>query len=98
MARYSAKVDRNQKKIIKSLRMLPGVSVEAGHDDILVGFRGQTFWIEIKHPEAVSKKTGKIKRSEITESESKRLNQWFGHYSVCWTVDQIMEEIGFSVV
>ena len=91
--RRAAKVDDNQSGIVKALRQIPGMTVEVGHDDILVGYKGRTYWFEIKRPEAVSKITGGIKPSEITVSELNRLCNWTGHYQVVWNIDQILNEI-----
>jgi len=92
--RRAAKIDSNQSAIVKALRDIPGVSVEVGHDDILVGFRGKSYWYEIKSPEAISKRTGKVKDSQLTKSERDRLANFRGHYSVVSDVYEIMEEIG----
>lgn len=92
--RRAAKVDRNQAEIVAALRQIPGVTVEPGHDDILVGYKGVTHWFEVKAPEAVSKRTGQVRATEITDSERERLETWQGQYAVVWTVDQILEAIG----
>lgn len=94
--RRAAKIDSNQREIVKALRQIPGVTVEPGHDDILVGFRGVTHWFEIKRPEAVSKRTGGVRGTEITDSEKARIETWKGHYAVVWSVDQILEAIGIN--
>jgi len=91
--RRAAKVDENQSAIVAALRQLPGVTVEVGHDDILVGYRGRTYWFEIKRPDAVSRKTGEVKPSQLTESERKRLATWCGHYAVVWDSSQIIEAL-----
>ncbi len=88
------KVDNNQSDIVKALRKIPGVTVEVGHDDILVGRVGRTFWFEVKTPDCVSKKTGKVRPSKIKDSQKKLLHTWMGHYSLIWTLDQILKEIG----
>ena len=95
MAKYrrAAKVDMNQKEIVRKLRQIPGVTVCPGHDDILVGHNGRTYWFEIKRPEAISKKTGEVKPSEITASERELLELWRGHYSIVSTFEEIMSEI-----
>lgn len=51
--RYSAKVDRNQSEIVAALRdvgatVQPLHSVGAGCPDLLVGYRGRNFLIEVK--------------------------------------------------
>jgi hypothetical protein len=92
--RTAAKVDNNQAEIVKALRKIPGVSVEVGHDDILVGHLGRTYWFEVKNIDAISKKTGMVNSSEITPSEQKLLLTFTGHYRMVWTLDQILSEIG----
>ena len=87
-------MDANQPGIVKALRQIPGVTVEVGHDDILVGYLGKTYWFEIKRPDCVSKRTGMIKDGEITDSEHKRYREWKGHYSFAWELQHILDEIG----
>ena len=92
--RRAAKIDRGQVEMVKALRQTPGVTVSVGHDDILVGYKFRTYWFELKAPETVSNKTGKVRPSEVTETEMARLATWQGHYSVVWSLDQILAEIG----
>ena len=87
-------MDRNQAEIVKALRQIPGVSVETGHDDLLVGYKGRTWWFEVKAQEVVSAKTARIRASEMTKSEKHRLANWKGQYSVVWDIYQILEIIG----
>ena len=94
--RRAAKIDNNQSEIVSVLRSIPGLSVEVGHDDILVGHAGKTYWFEIKAESAISKKTGEVKWSEVTESERKRLATWHGHYQIVWNIRQILEAIGIA--
>ena len=90
--RRAARTDLNQSAIVKSRRQIPGVSVEVGHDDILVGRHGITYWFEIKRPECIGK-DGKVRPSELTPSEAKLLEDWLGHYSVVSTLEEILKEI-----
>ena len=94
--RKAAKIDANQPAIVKALRAIPGVTVQLGMDDILVGYKGITYWFEIKEPEKVSKKTGKILDSAIKPSQMKLLDTWTGHYSIVWSLDQILTELGIK--
>jgi len=80
--------------MVKALRQIPGVTVTVGMDDILVGHKGKTYWFEVKAPEAISKRTGMVKDSEITPSERERLDNWSGHYSIVWDLNHILQEIG----
>ncbi len=91
--RRAAKIDKNQPFIVDTLRDIPGVTVQVGMDDILVGYKGKNFWFEIKEPETVSKRTGKVNPSKIKESQYKLLENWAGHYSIVWNIDQILAEI-----
>lgn len=91
--RRAAKIDANQTDIVDALRQIPGVSVEVGHDDILVGHAGKTWWYEIKSEDAISKKTGDVWWSEVTPSERTRLATWTGHYRIVWDVRQILEDL-----
>jgi len=91
--RRAAKIDGNQSEIVDALRNIPHVSVQTGVDDILVGYRKQTYWFEIKHPDMASKK-GVVRPSAIKESQKSLLRSWTGHYSIVTTLDQILAEIG----
>lgn len=90
--RRAAKVDENQNQIVSDLRKL-GATVQTGMDDILVGFKGNTFWFEIKSREAVSKKTGKILESQIKKSQKKIRSEWCGQYDIVHSFEQILAVI-----
>lgn len=93
--RYANKVDSNQPKIVRDLRKIPGVSVSPGHDDILVGFRGRTFWFEIKNPDKL-KKNGKLKKGALQDGQVQLQNEFNGHYSVVTSLDEILQQIGVT--
>jgi len=90
--RQAAKVDTNQGDIVKNLRKL-GYTVEVGHDDILVGDQGLTYWYELKQEDAISKKTGEVRPSEIKKSQRDLRDNWKGHYKIVWTLEQILTDI-----
>jgi hypothetical protein len=92
--RINAKIDENQPEIVRALRKIPNLSVEVGHDDILIGYRGKTYWIEIKSPDEANKRTGKVFPSKIKDSQKDLLANWKGHYAICVNLDQIFKEIG----
>ena len=94
--RRAARIDCNQSCIVKALRAIPGVTVELGHDDFICGYQGRSYWYECKSPDAVSRRTGQVKDSEITPSERRRLDTFTGHYSMVWELDQILREIGIE--
>lgn len=87
------KVDANQTAIVRVLRTCPGISVDVGHDDILVGFRGKTYWFEIKNQAEISRKTGMVKESAKKESQKKLDALWTGHRAYVSTVEQILSII-----
>jgi hypothetical protein len=92
--RRAARVDNNQSDIVEALRKIPGVTVETGHHDILVGYKNRTWWFEIKNQDCVSPKTARVRASEFTKSENYRLEHFTGQYDVVWDVYQILEIIG----
>lgn len=94
--RRAAKIDANQPGIVEALRKLPGVAVELTHDDILVGYKGLTYWFEIKEPGSVSKVTGEIKESAKKPTQIVLENEWPGHYRIVWNIDQILTDIGIN--
>ena len=93
--RYQHKnTDKNEKDIVSSLRKIPGISVETGKDDIIVGYKGKSFWYEIKNPDEVDKNGRPYKRKSKTYQKQIDLAENFaGHYSIVTTVDQILAEI-----
>lgn len=86
MTRYAKKTDTNQAEIVSQLRDIPGVTVVTNMDDILVGYKGRSYWFEIK-----SKKPAP---SDLRKSQHKLLRIYTGHYRVVWTLWQILRDIG----
>ena len=93
--RQAARVDKNQTGLVHILRRIPGVTVAVGHDDILVGVNGRTYWLELKTPECVGK-DGKIRESEITDSEKELRKHWRGHYCIVSSLEEILVECGLT--
>ena len=81
--RRAAKVDANQGQIVKALRAIPGVSVATRHDDILVGYGGQTFWFEVKAGV----------KSKVKAGQEKLRSEWTGHYAIVTSAEEIIEDI-----
>jgi hypothetical protein len=77
------------------LRKLPGVTVAVSHDDLLVGYQGSTYWFELKE-ETIYKEDGELKKGILKKSQIKLQDEWQGHYSVVWTLEQILKEIGIT--
>ncbi len=93
---FAKRVDANQPLIVKRLRAL-GCTVQLDMDDILVGHAGKNFWFELKTPDSVSKRTGKIKKSEIKPSQKKLRDEWRGHYRIVSSLEEILDDIGITV-
>lgn len=97
--RRKDKIDENQTVIVTLLRSIPGVTVETGKDDILVGCMDnkgipRTWWFEIKNPDKVSPVTGQIRPSALQKSQQATLKKWTGQYNVVSSLDEILAIIG----
>ena len=92
--RRAARVDDNQKDIVKALRQFPGITVALTHDDIFVGYKGKNFWFEVKNPDVVSPITGEPRPSAIKKSQKDIRRTWCGQYDIVWKIDQILEILG----
>lgn len=93
--RRAAKVDANQGEIVNALRSI-GASVEPLHQigggcpDLLVGFRGVNFLLEVKD--------GSKPRSHriITPAESAWHAAWAGQVAIVVNIDQALAAIGVT--
>jgi hypothetical protein len=83
--RRAARIDANQPEIVKALRDIPGVTVELGHDDFICGYKGVSYWIELKVP-------GKEKK--LKPDQIRIRNTFTGCYIIASTLDQILEAMG----
>lgn len=90
--RRAAKIDENQPSIVEDLRKA-GCTVETAKDDILVGYKGRTLWVEIKTMDTW-KKSGCLKAGTFKDSQVVLLKTWTGDYMVAWTSEQILRELG----
>lgn len=90
---FARRVDNNQAEIVRQLRAIPGVTVEVGHDDILVGFRGLTRWYEIKSDHA-TRKNGSVRRKQSSQERLER--DWRGHYRVVTGLEEILRDMGLT--
>lgn len=95
--RDRSKVDSNQSLIVEALREIPGMSVQTGVNDIFVGYGGVNYWFEIKSPDEISKKTNKPYPSAMKLSQIELSRTWQGHYSIVWTLEQILAEMSRGV-
>jgi hypothetical protein len=87
------RTDDNQDSIVRQLRSMEGISVEVGHDDILVGHRGRTYWYEIKRPECRLKDGTGWKKGAIKDYQIQLAATYTGHYKIVTTLAEILEDI-----
>jgi hypothetical protein len=91
-------VDANQAELVAALRAI-GASVQVlsavggGCPDLMVGFRGATFALEVKQL------TGKRdpKPEPLTPDQVKWHREWRGHVAVVSTADEAFAAIGAVV-
>lgn len=87
------KVDANQSSLVKQIRMIPGVTVAHIHTvgqglcDLIIGYRGKNFLVEVKDP-----KKPKSQR-KLTTDEEKFHRQWTGQIAIVETASDVMKLI-----
>lgn len=87
--RLRARIDANQGDIVDALRKA-GASVDTeqaklgkGRPDLLVGFRGKTFGMEVK-----------VDGGKLTDDQVAYALNWKGHYVVVHTPEEALAVIG----
>lgn len=86
----SAKVDANQDEIVNALRSM-GATVQslarvgAGCPDLLVGFRGKNYLLEVKDGRKVPS------AQKLTDAQIQWHRFWRGHVQVVKTVDETLK-------
>lgn len=94
--RRAARIDGNQKQIVKELRQIPGCLVTStagvgkGFPDIVVGYQGMNYLFEIKDPEKPPNKR------RLTKHEHEFHEAWTGQVSVIHTTEEAMEIMGIK--
>ena len=89
--RRAAKVDKNQPEIVRALRDA-GATVQHTHmigqgcPDIIVGFRGQNYFMEIKWA-----------KGQLTADEADWFLMWNGQKNIVRCIDDAYEVIGLEV-
>lgn len=96
MRKYLSKVDDNQPEIVKFLRKL-GASVQPLHTigkgcpDIVVGFRGQNWLVEIKDGSKAPS------QRRLTTDEGKWRAAWVGQYAVVECTDDCLSLLSIDI-
>jgi len=87
--RYAANVDANQPEIVAALRKA-GASVHHTHaagkgfPDLVVGYNGETFLLEVKNPEA---------RGKLNDDQVEWHDEWRGHVCVVHSIEEALAEL-----
>lgn len=87
--RLRARIDGNQNEIVAQLREL-GCSVAItsqlgkGFPDLVVGFKGKNYLLEIKDP------SKPLSQRKLTKDEIRFSYKWLGQYSVIETIDDFL--------
>lgn len=85
---YAKRSDTNQPEIVAALRQV-GASVQPiyrlgrGVPDLLCGFRGRNFLLEVKY-----------KGGALTPDEALWLDSWRGQAAIVRTIDEALQAIG----
>ena len=88
MPRYDAKVDKNQPEIVAALRAV-GASVlhlhavGRGCPDLAVGFRGVTYFLEVKSD-----------KGKLTPAEQEFFDTWKGRAAIVRSPEEALKAIG----
>lgn len=86
----NAKVDANQKDIVKALEQIPGVQVaEIGKPlDLLIGYAGINFIVEIKNPDG---------KDRVNADQAEFIEAWPGRTpEVARSLDEVLQIIGVT--
>lgn len=95
MFRGAARVDANHARLVKELRKL-GISVQSlaavgnGVPDLLCGWRGANYLVEVKNPDMPPSKR------ELTDDEKEWHQGWRGRVMVALTLDDVLKELGIQ--
>jgi hypothetical protein len=92
--RNKGRTDSNQTEIVKELRKIPSLTVAItsqlgkGYPDILIGWKGLNFLIELKDG-------SKVKSAQkLTPDEERFHSEWTGQIAVCNSLDEVLQELG----
>lgn len=85
------RTDANHKQIIDAIRKIPSLSVFSTHmvgkgfPDIVIGYKGINYLVEIKDGEKTKS------QKKLTDDEIKFHQSWFGQIIVCECVQDVLQ-------
>ena len=92
--RHHPRLDSNQASIVKTLRMIPGVSAESmasmghGFPDLIVGYNSLNSG-QINRLYEI-----KVGKGKLTDDEKDWHDKWHGQVKVVHSVDDILQDMG----
>ena len=81
--RYDAQRDANEKEIVEALRAVGAKVMRLDDVDLLVGFRGVNYLLEVKMP-----------KGRLNKKQEKFFRGWVGQVNIVRTIDQALGLIG----
>ena len=98
--RIAAKIDKNQPEIVSGLEDV-GASVKSlaavggGVHDLLVGFRGVNYLLEVKNPDTEVKAFREGNNAAALTPDQKKFHFfWQGQGAIVWSLDDALQAIG----
>ena len=97
--RRAARIDANQPAIVAALKTV-GCTVRSlaavGDDfpDLIVGFRGGNYLMEVKNQASGGNHRG---QSKISSGQRDHVDIWAGQTAIVWSVEEALAVVGFSV-
>jgi len=90
--RYAKRTDQNQAAIVQALNEIPGCVCYVLGDplDLLIGFRGFNFLVEIKRPDKINQPSSRTKK------QKKFIPNWTGQVRVASTLEEIVQLLNES--
>jgi len=81
--RYDAKRDSNEAEIICALHQVGAKVMQLDEFDLLVGFRGKLFMLEVKMPQG-----------RLNKKQARLFREWAGYIFIVRSVDDALRRIG----
>lgn len=90
--RFQGKPDANTSDIVELLRKHKDIRVRflGKPVDLMIGYRGLNFLIEIKNPD------GRDERGEAYERQLRFIADWTGSAVICKTYEEVLSAIGYQ--
>ena len=84
--------DANEVEIVRALRKMGMTVLLSGDVDLIVGYHGVNYLIELK-TEKTLRLDGKYKSGSLRPSQKELLNSWRGQYHVASSLDEVIKII-----